>query len=82
MAQVVQLFVYQYNDIQKLTLLNFRHVVCPMFSRSLTSCVVILSILDEFPGSDFFLVLVKCRQNVANKLFITHVFNPVRPTLG
>ena len=24
-------------------------------------------------------VLVKCRQNVANKLFITRVFNPVRP---
>ena len=24
-------------------------------------------------------VLVKCRQNVANKLFITCVFNPVRP---
>ena len=27
MAQVVQLFVYHYTDIQKLTLLNFRHVV-------------------------------------------------------
>ena len=27
-------------------------------------------------------VLVKCRQNVANKLFITRVFNPVQPTLG
>ena len=25
------------------------------------------------------MVLVKCRQNVANKLFITCVFNPVRP---
>jgi len=24
-------------------------------------------------------ILVKCRQNVANKLFITRVFNPVRP---
>ena len=24
-------------------------------------------------------VLVKCRQNVANKLFITRVFNPVHP---
>ena len=27
MAQVVQLFEYHYTDIQKLTLLNFRHVV-------------------------------------------------------
>ena len=27
MAQVVQLFVYHYTDIQKLTLLNFRRVV-------------------------------------------------------
>ena len=50
MAQVVQLFVYHYTDIQKLTL-EFRHVFCRMFSRSLTSCIVILSILDEFPGS-------------------------------
>ena len=30
-------------------------------------------------GCDFILVLVKCRQNVANKLFITCVFNPVHP---
>ena len=51
MAQVVHLFVYHYTDIQKLTL-EFRHVVfCRMFSRSLTSCTVILSILDEFPGN-------------------------------
>ena len=27
------------------------------------------------------MVLVKCRQNVANKLFITRVFNPVHPAL-
>ena len=26
-----------------------------------------------------YVVLVKCRQNVANKLFITRVFNPVHP---
>ena len=26
-------------------------------------------------------VLVKCRQNVANKLVITRVFNPVHPLL-
>ena len=24
-------------------------------------------------------VLVKCRQNIANKLFITRVFNPINP---
>ena len=64
MAQVVQLFVYYYTDIQKLTLLNFRHVVfCRMFSRLLTSCVVILSILDEFPGS----VLI-CSRSTTFKL--------------
>ena len=27
----------------------------------------------------FYLVPVKCRQNVANKLFISHYFNPVVP---
>ena len=27
----------------------------------------------------YYLVLVKCRQNVANKLFITRIFNPIHP---
>ena len=31
------------------------------------------------PAAGVFLVLVKCRQNVANKLFISRYFNPVVP---
>ena len=31
------------------------------------------------PPARNFKVLVKCRQNVANKLFITRIFNPLHP---
>ena len=34
---------------------------------------------EEISRADNWLVLVKCRQNVANKLFISHYFNPVVP---
>ena len=34
---------------------------------------------DAVSAPLFVWVLVKCRQNVANKLFITRVFNPVHP---
>ena len=53
MAQVVQLFVYHYTDIQKLTVLNFRHVVLShvVFSFGHISVCCHTLHLNEFLGS-------------------------------